>query len=246
MSMTAEISPPQSAIDIAVDAMKMYDANPPKGYETDRSAISYLYALRGVEELLTYIEALTTNPLLLDVGAGTARGVHELASIAQRLGYNTRFAGTVLDKASVHSFPQHPKIPIIQTSVEKLEGIEDRSVAAITGVHSVQYSADPTLSVSQIDRVLIPGGVFKVVYTVGLPKGSFASTQHNFKELEDEFWRRGYDLKSVFYSEEEDHTLDWVLLGIKSGTSSQSAATLSYLDRQSLNNQRFRFGSNGL
>lgn len=239
MSLFAESEQNETAlagkVAIAQGALRRFDATPPEGYETNRTATRYLSSLGGIEKLLCYIDLLSTDPLLLDVGAGTTRGIRELALISHKLGYNTRFAATVLDGTNILGFPGLSEIPIKQTPVEELEGIEDGSVSAVIGVYSIQYSAEPALAAAQIDRVLKPGGVIKTAYKIGAQKNSFGNFQHDFKEMADALWKRGFDTKYSLDFDQEAHTGDCIILGVKpAGELIQDAGTLLDLDRSTL------------
>lgn len=217
--------PRRNAVAQEIRTVRKADAD--YSYMTDRESWQYVEEFRGVKQLFDYVRTLKT-PLVLDIGAGTTRGV---ASLSHSL-YGTRlaFEATVL---------RHPPVTlkeggvghVYHTSVERLRGVQDNSVGCILGMLSIAYSADPALAIQNIDRVLAPGGVLKArFYRIKAPPEEFKPKQAGafIQELE----KRGYDIAVDNYEK-------GVVLAIKPGGNGDapSASALLRADAESLMEQ---------
>jgi len=187
-------------------------------YTVDRTGADYIQELGGVRHLFSYVKTLG-NPKVLDIGAGTTRGVSELAQSALSEGLD--FEATVLrNRLGVKENLGEEQTHI--TSAETLRGIPDLSVACVIAVYSTSYSDAPNLVIESIDRVLVPGGAVKM--------GGYEKIFNQFIHL---LQARGYDV---------DDREKWgefrVLLAIKpGGASTVTAAELIKADEESFEEQ---------
>ena len=166
-------------------------------YNINRSGWEYMQGLGGVAHLFSYIKTLPSKTVL-DVGAGTTHGAHQLSrtSFAQGL----HFEATILrDRPEIQHYLGSKNIHV--TSVETLRGIPDSSVGCVIAVQSLRYSGAPALAVQSIDRVLVPGGVLKA-----------SSLIDAFAIVRDSLVKLGYD---VAFEKKFPETR--ALLGIKPG-----------------------------
>lgn len=173
-------------------------------YNVDRPGWQYVGELAGVENLFAYVRNLPSK-IILDIGAGTTSAIAEIAD--NEMAKGLQFKATVLrSRAEITNNLGSENIHI--TSAEMLRGIADTSVGAIIAVHSLRYSAAPELAAKSIDRVLVPGGVFKG-----------AKLKDSFGPILDTLSALGYDI-----AEHEKWGGADIMLAIKPGNTSGNAA----------------------
>ena len=134
-----------------------------KFYKIDRSMSGYILSIGGLRHLLDYVRQ-RGGSRVLDIGAGTTRGVAELAK--SPLGRDLQFEATVMSYHPViekNLGGDHTHV----TAGETLRGVADNSVDCIIANHSIAYSIDPERVVRSIDRILKPGGVIKGIFGTG-------------------------------------------------------------------------------
>ncbi len=191
-------------------------------YELRRGLERYIGELDGLVPSLAYVRDHTTSNLILDIGAGEAIGINELAKDSR--GEDLEFAATGLVA------PDNPdKVPYLVTSGEYLKGVGDESVGGALALYSITYSPSPEMVVNALDRVLVPGGIVKtrlIEVVTFAHAGMYISHSGHFVPY---FERKGYDIATTygFYSS--------ILLAKKPGGNSQmSAGDLLQRDRASL------------
>ena len=113
------------------------------------------------------------------------------------------------------------------TSTEVLRGIDDETIGCVLALHSITYSVAPSLAIKSIDRVLIPGGVFKGFFTVKTPTIQNGSPAIDFI---NEFKKLGYDIEVVQLHEDQKHV---AISAIKPGglDNKITADELFFIDR---------------
>lgn len=148
---------PYDAKMVADQLRRVIELEKDNGYQTERTAQDYIYALRGVRNTIPHAKTVGSN-VVLDIGAGSTRASHEFACMPAYKDIDFKATGLT----------QHPKIDeyignenLILTAAEVLRGIPDESVGAALSIFSITYSAVPKYVVESIDRVLVPGGIFK-------------------------------------------------------------------------------------
>lgn len=200
-------------------------------YETGRDGIQYVRELQGVQSLFQYVKALNSSDRILDIGAGGTRGIRDLAK--SPLGEGLSFEATVLTAPEVSEWTlEKDKIHI--TSAELLKGIEDESVGGALGALSVAYSEVPAFAVRGINRVLVPGGVFKGSFPS--ENGVHSAGLKRFHTFQAEFEALGYNTAFL-----ENINGD-VFLAIKPGgpNSEIDATTLLQMDSKSTVSQTIK------
>jgi SAM-dependent methyltransferase len=147
----------------AADNIAMRRTRERTGFEylQNRQGWEYVKTLEGVEHLFDYVRTLPSNTIL-DIGAGTTAGIHQLAQSPTGAGL-TFEATTLRYRPEIEENLGKERTHI--TSGETLRGIKDNSVGCIFGVYSVTYSAAPNLVMQSMNRVLVPGGVVKIATT---------------------------------------------------------------------------------
>ena len=196
------------------------------GYEVNRSADKYIAAIGGLEELFKYLRARRSTKVL-DIGSGTGKAIDGISE--SNLGEGFDFVRTALTK---NLSPEGTK-KVHLTSAEILRGIPSNSFGAVLAVCSVGYSEAPELVAEQIDRVLVPGGVFKGVFAdsdAELVYGKLLKFK-NYTALHSALHRRGYDtavLANFPYLGKENDP-DHILLAIKPDPSSDLPLAISLL-----------------
>ena len=197
-------------------------------YTLNRSGFNYLNALAGLQYAFSYIRGLS-NPVVLDIGAGTTRGISELEQTA--LAHGLRFEATVLrNDASIRQHFGTERVHV--TGVETLRGIPANSIGCVLGVLSVGYSAAPALAVRSIDRVLIHGGIVKLVLRMEKARSGAVKNLNPPSAFEGEFRALGYDVAA------QDIGEAGILLAIKPGyEEAPKAEDLLNIDKDSLAQQ---------
>lgn len=179
-------------------------------YENSRDGRMYIRDLLGIQHLFDYARSQKDSSLVLDIGAGVTLGTRDLS--LSILGRGLKFEATVVKRLPNDlNFLGEENTHI--TSVETLRRIVDRSVVVVLGVFSVGYSADPNLAVAGIDRILIPGGVFKGTFY----KGDLLTAQSpigfkTYHKFDQALKQLGYDSATS-----ESGPMADILLAIKPG-----------------------------
>ncbi|KKT00813.1 MAG: hypothetical protein UW07_C0004G0008 [Candidatus Nomurabacteria bacterium GW2011_GWF2_43_8] len=182
---------------------------------TNRGKYDYIWELHGLKELFAYLR-IKKNTKVLDIGSGTGRAVDEISK--SELGKGLEFVKTALIN---YSGENSRKIHL--TSAEVLRGIPSDSFGAILAVFSVAYSEAPELVAQQIDRVLVPGGVFKGSFNSrNSPETAFGKvTLKKYGNLRLILQKMGYDTATISdFSDKYLEFHDSVLLAIKPDPSS--------------------------
>lgn len=149
--------------------------------------------LGGLDAFCGYVRTQTTSRHLLDIGAGNAVGINELA--ASPLGRDLRVTATGL-VAPYTSDEQPEKVPYIVTSGEFLDGVQG-PIGGITALYSITYSPAPLLVVEAIDAVLEPGGVLKAgLYPLRWPNPRDLDRMSLLPAFDEYFSDMGYDTAS--------------------------------------------------
>lgn len=185
---------------------------------TDRVGWEYVEQLKGVQHMFEYVRGLSSHRVL-DVGAGDTKGTHDLSR--SPFGAGLEFEAVVLTNRSV--IEEHlGRDRTHNTSVEMLRGIEDSSIGCVIAVFSLAYSAQPSLAIEGIDRVLVPGGVLKARFLKKDTPRSESSPQFAL-EFREALAKLGYDVAI-------DNTREVrVLLAIKPGKQSSAVMTAAKL-----------------
>lgn len=157
----------------------------------DRGAIQYLELLGGIEKFFQYVKKLPKNKVI-DLGAGTARAVGEFSR--SEISKDIQFLATdvirhkeLTDNIDTEMFKKTP--------AEVLKGVEDESVGGLVSViGAASYSESIPLLADTIDRVLVPGGVFKATLLGWKEKDGKPDPE------DQAYWLRYEDLK-IFLEE---------------------------------------------
>lgn len=182
-------------------------------YDVNRSEGSYMIALKGFSKLFDYLKTRKITKVL-DIGAGTGRAIDEISKSEEGQGLD--FVGTTLAKNPKRESSQ--KIHI--TSAEVLRGIPSNSFGAVLAVFSVGYSDAPKLVAEQIDRILVPGGVFKGAFSpagVGGIKYDENVMLKSYDRLYFALKEKGYDCATLMEipAARRKIELDQILLAVK-------------------------------
>lgn len=200
-------------------------------FDANRDGKSYLNTFLGLREVFNYVRALNTSNLVLDVGAGTTRGISEISRSC--LGKSLDFKATVLYRhPDIEKNLGHQKT--ISTSAEVLRGVANTSVGAILGLNSFAYSDSLNLVANRFDEVLVPGGLIKATFLSNEIKGRLGTlgikTYNKFLTVLRE---KEYDIATI-----SQGTYD-ILIAIKPGlTNVLSARQLLESDITSKNEQQ--------
>lgn len=178
-------SPEKQEIASQLLEMRAYERrlriNPEEGDKPenwDRDMYGYLFWLNGLTAFLNHARSLGRGSLILDLGAGTTRGISEIASSAMGQGLN--FEATVLsNRPEIKDNLGLEKTHI--TSAESLRGIATNSVSAIIALNSLSYSAAPHIAIKRIDDVLVPGGLIKAAFKVKEGRGDDSIGELNYQ-----------------------------------------------------------------
>lgn len=188
---------------------------PQRGDNWDRDIIDYIDALGGITSFLNYAEGLGNQQTILDIGSGSFRGITQISRI--KAAENLNFVGTTLSRTEdIEKDTGSVKVRI--TSAEILRGIENESINGILAVSSIAYSKAPSLVASNIDRVLVPGGVLKSAFRPTSGENEFSirydyKTHHRFSEA---FERMGYDV-AVKKDKDGKKADEAVIIAVKPG-----------------------------
>ncbi len=151
-------------------------------YQQERSGIHYLKWLGGLQGTFRYAQGLPSN-LVVDIGAGSTRGIKSISE--QKFAKKFKFKATVLsintvnvsqpDVDNLYSTNLKEKIDenlglenVHITSAEALRPFANNSTAIVLSLYSLPYCGSPELAVQNIDRILVPGGIFKGVFPIDM------------------------------------------------------------------------------
>lgn len=185
----------------------------------DRDLIDYVDALGGFKYFMLYVNKLGGNKTVLDIGAGSFRGISQIANT--NLCEDLNFIATSLSKPRDEVDLSRVQARI--TSGEVLRGIDNESINGILAVSSIAYSKSPRVVVSNIDRVLVPGGVIKSSFkplivdeeiTEKLSDVFDYKTHHQFSE---QFRNLGYDVAIKNDKNRDEPDTERVMVAIKPG-----------------------------
>ena len=149
----------------------------------DRDINDYLYWFNGLSQVFKYAKQLNSESLIFDLGAGTTKGISQIAK--SRLGEGLNFEASVLTfRSEIQDNLGLVKTHI--TSVETLRGVEKKSISAMLSLNSLAYSAAPHVAVERINDVLVPGGVLKATFRVKESKDDESTGEYNY-QTHDQF-----------------------------------------------------------
>ena len=157
-----------------------------KNYRGYNSYESYLGGFSGMFE---YIKTLPSHKVI-DIGAGHTVAFGQLSRGAKDQGL-TFEAVTLSGSLRRQSYFKND-IKIHINSAENMRSISSNEYGGVISVYSICYSEAPDVVVDNIDRILVPGGVFKGSFAPdekGLDVPG-AKTPHLFNEY---FIKKGYD-----------------------------------------------------
>ncbi len=127
--------------------------------------------------LLAYLEAAKiVSGDVLEIGAGEGYGIKHIAPKADK--YLT------LDKHPVHIDPQYTNVSFKQMNIPPLAGIEDNSFDFVVSFQVIEHIEADDKYVSEIHRVLRPGGKF--IVTTPNKKMSITRNPWHVREYEIE------------------------------------------------------------
>lgn len=194
------------------------------GLVKNRSITEYIDDLQGLKHLFQFARTNKDqlgSSTILDIGAGTTRGIFE-ASISS-YGKGLNFTATVLRHIpEIEKYLGKDRTRV--TSAETLRGINDRSCSVVLSDFGLGYSQNPEASIKSVDRVLVPGGILKVNFRYAPDPyvQDFGETALFVNELK----KLGYDV----YVKRNERTYTEVVVAIKPGNKISSAEELTNLD----------------
>lgn len=179
-------------------------------WSDDKSGMMYWTSFGGLEATTRYLRSLNGCTYhVLDVGAGSSRGISELINFPDLDGFD----------ATATSLTHHPRVDnylgksrVKLTSAESLRGIEPNSISLILSFFSITYSVDPSLVARKFDEVLISGGVIKAIFAGDNNHPYGGKTSDNFAEG---LRFLGYDVAVNKPRDFEGGTLPQTLLAVK-------------------------------
>lgn len=196
------------------------------GYQEWRTGFDYKDCLSGIDHFLEYVKSTQSN-VVLDIGTGSALGIGDLFLEKRKSGLIFKATGLRKDK----EVKKNLQIGIGErnfylTSAERLQGIASNSVGGLFGLCSIAYSESPHLTVRQIDRVGVPGAIFK---------GTFRGDDPRFEneEVYSFYEKTKYKTHEPFYKSFQELGYDiatykgWdgtILVAIKPGNTTRLTA----------------------
>lgn len=204
-----------------------------QGYQRSRSGEFYVRMLHGLEHFFQFVGEIKESSVVIDIGAGTTRGISELAVANSKRGLD--FHATILTplrevNSSWVGVSKLERSRIHITSAEALRGFASKSVAGIISLHALSYTASPELAVRRINEVLVDGGVVKsTIWTKEEAPAKYDEFIGTFRSL-------GYDITTQT-AEERGYSPRFytLLLAIKPGGDSRiSAEELLRMDESHL------------
>jgi len=133
-------------------------------YQVDRNAYEYVHFLRGIYKFLSYVRGISSNngASLLWLGEGTLQAVEQFLRAGWLNGINQ--IATTLDTEICRTVSE---VEVLACGGERLSdqrrSIDDQTILGIISVFALQFSARPDLVVKELQRVLSPSGVIKMV-----------------------------------------------------------------------------------
>lgn len=105
--------------------------------------------------LLAYLEAAKmVSGDVLEIGTGSGYGIEHIAAKADNY--------VTIDKFPTDIDPKHKNVKFIQMNIPPLKGIEDESFDYVVSFQVIEHIQDDEQYLSEIHRVLRPGGKFIV------------------------------------------------------------------------------------
>ena len=164
------------------------------GYELYRDLSGYIYELMGVMHFLEYLSSNSSklrSRRVLDIGAGSCMATSQIRSSLR--GRDLTVEATVLRLCRGVEVNFGLK-GLHVTSCEVLREIPDLSIAGIISVFGVAYSKVPIQAIFQINRVLVPSGVFKSVFYSERARIYDGLTPNVPDDFESALKNHGYDV----------------------------------------------------
>jgi hypothetical protein len=127
-------------------------------YRRCRDLDTYLECLGGLGMFLEHARNIDGSSLIVDVGAGEAIAVNELAVLPV---YSDGLSFAATGITSPHDSDPYceNELPYVVAGAETLRGVE--RTAGLLAVTSITYSPRPDMVVAAYGRTLVPGGVAK-------------------------------------------------------------------------------------
>lgn len=132
-----------------------------RAYRMNRDLNSYLSCLGGLGLFLEHARQTPTSNLVVDVGAGEALAINQLAELAPHA-IGLEFAATGLTDPKTYDEYSENRLRYHTTGAEVMRGIQE--TAGLVAVTSITYSPRPDMVVNAFQRVLVPGGVVKAAF----------------------------------------------------------------------------------
>lgn len=199
-------------------------------YNNRRNGDAYMHEFKGLEYFFDHVRALDKKTVL-DIGAGTTKGVDDLSrdKIADGMDLKATTLAMIPQVKWHYGSHRTGKKNVLITSAETLRHIENESIGGILALNSIAYSAVPELAIRRIDQVLVPGGIIKATFSVSSEYELFRSHELFMREL----LRLGYSVAHLA------ENIPVVLLAIKPGGKADvSAFDLLGKDLYSYRSQR--------
>jgi SAM-dependent methyltransferase len=192
--------------------------------EWNRGMLEYFRELNGLSQLFGYVYQLAAGGLVLDIGAGTTRGIGEIAK--SKLGEGLNFKATVLTRdPRIENNLGFENTHI--TSAAALRGTAYHSVSAVLSLNGIAYTVDSLMVARKIDQVLVPGGVIKATFRSKIAPPTFRALRYPFNThnvLSYDLEELGYDvailneeLQEAYARPREVGANENVMLAIKPG-----------------------------
>lgn len=154
------------------DVVEHFDSLAPRYYEAHGCAEGLLaYRLAIIRRFLVGARHGT----LLEIGCGTAIHLLPLAGeFSRAIGIDLSPEMVRVARRHAESSPWHDRISLRVDVAEELATIEDRSVDVVLCVGALEHMLDRPRAVSQVHRVLGPGGIFVCL----TPNGGYCWYRH--------------------------------------------------------------------
>lgn len=165
--------------------------------EWDRNKLEYLKAFNGLSHLFRHTHQLGAGSLVLDIGAGTTKGIGEIAK--SKLGEGLNFNATVLTRSSKIAEGLGFERTHI-TSAAVLRGVDYHSVSAVLSLNGLAYTVESPVVARKIDQILVPGGVIKATFRSKIVQPTFRAISLGFnthEALSVDLEQMGYDVAII-------------------------------------------------
>lgn len=185
-------------------------------YNVYRRGLEYVEALGGLSRTIEYINTQFPNMPILDIGAGSTRGIAEVQRCF--FPFNEPW-GTVLSRPYPStSYSRLPADKVVFTPAETLHGLHRKTkdspsqFALVTGVMSTTYSMAPEQVVKAISKIIPEGGVVK--FTLYTATNWFGSAELNAYDYYPIFTKAGFGTAYLCGIPYFENSVD-VLLAVK-------------------------------